>query len=194
MNLIEKQIFITSIYEGNVENVDHSLSANEAYGIRMKDNGRKMESYAGWHSNQLLVEDVEKTQELKKIVKTVYNSAVSVANSWKYNNELSFVSCWLNINKPGDFNEQHRHPGTNLSAVYYVKANPNSGNIWFIRDGRTEDYFPNIGKNTSHTTPRVSELPQNGRFYIFPSHIDHKVDPNLSDDDRISMAFNFNFR
>ena len=194
MNLEEKAIFVTSIYQGDVENVDHEKILEEVYAIKGADSGRDMEEYAGWHSHQISVEEVEKTTEIIKVVKSVYAAASSVANSWNYNADLVFNACWLNINKPGNFNEPHRHPWTHLSAVYYVKANKNSGNIWFIRDGRTEDYFYNNGRNTVHTTPRVSEVAKTGRFYIFPSHLDHKVDPNLSNDDRISMAFNFGFK
>jgi len=194
MELEEKIIFITSIYQGNVEDVDHEKILDEVYALKDDDFGRNMEEYAGWHSNQISVEDVENTTEIIKVVRSIYGAAAGVARSWNYNPELVFNACWLNINSPGNFNEQHRHPATNLSAVYYVKANENSGNIWFIRDGRTEDYFHSNGRNTIHTAPRTSEEVTTGKFYIFPSHLDHKVDPNLSNEDRISLAFNFSFK
>jgi uncharacterized protein (TIGR02466 family) len=38
-----------------------------------------------------------------------------------------------------------------------------------------------------HTIP-----PEVGKLIIFPSWLDHGVNPNLSDTDRISMSFNIN--
>jgi uncharacterized protein (TIGR02466 family) len=194
MQLEEKTIFVTSIYSGYLDNIDSEKILQEAYKIKEFDVGRKMPDYAGWHSNQISVDYVENTTEMIKVVQGIYSAATNVASVMGYERGLTFNVCWLNINGPGHFNEQHRHPSTHLSAVYYLKAEKNSGNISFIRDGRVEDYFPSSVKNTAHTTPRVSEPALTNKFYIFPSHIDHKVDPNMSNEDRISMAFNFSFQ
>ena len=193
MGLVEKQVFITSIFEGNVDSIDNEKIVQEVNWIRSKDPGRKMPKHAGWHSNQVEAADVEKTTEISKVVKSVYNAAQNVSNIIGYKNPLVFQACWLNINNPGNFNEQHRHPSTNLSAVYYIKAEENSGSITFIRDGRVEDYFRHTNNLTPHNAPRVTEEARTNKFYIFPSYLDHKVDPNLSNEERISMAFNFGF-
>ena len=34
--------------------------------------------------------------------------------------------------------------------------------------------------------------PKSGRMILFPSHLDHMVEQSQSDEDRISIAFNFN--
>ena len=193
MDLVEKQVFITSIFAGRVESIDNDKIVKEVNLIRSKDAGRKMPEYAGWHSNQVEVSDVEKTTEIAKVVKHIYNAAQDISNIIGYKGKLVFQACWLNINNPGNFNEQHRHPSTNLSAVYYVKAEENSGSISFIRDGRVEDYFPHTTNLTPHNAARVTEQARTNKFYIFPSYLDHKVDPNLSNEQRISMAFNFGF-
>ena len=193
MKLKEKQIFITSIYAGEVESVDNDEILEEVSVIRRKDPGRKMPQHTGWHSNAISVEDVEQTTQILKVVKEIYAAASKVSESMNYGRDLSFNACWINVNNPGNFNEQHRHPGTHLSAVYYIKALPNSGNISFIRDGRVEDYLPFNPNNTPYNAPRVSEEVVTGKFFIFPSYLDHKVDPNFSNDERISMAFNFSF-
>lgn len=193
MQLLEKQIFTTSIFAGEVQSVDNVKIVEEVYQLRQKDPGRKMPKHTGWHSNQITVSDVEKTTEILKVVKQIYSSAQEVATTMGYPNELIFNTCWINVNNPGNFNEAHRHPSTHLSAVYYIKAEQNSGNISFIRDGRLEDYFPPSSNPNSHNYPRVSEEAKTNNFYIFPSYLDHKVDPNFSDQERISMAFNFTF-
>src|SRR5207248_3119479 len=44
---------------------------------------------------------------------------------------------WINVNRAGDFNMLHSHPGCFLSATYYVKVPPDikGGEIYF-RDPR----------------------------------------------------------
>ena len=193
MQLLEKQIFTTSIFAGEVNSIDNTKIIEEVYKLKEKDPGRKMPEYTGWHSNQILPGDIAKTTELLKVVKHIYASAQEASNVMGYEREIIFNTCWININSHGNFNEQHRHPSTHLSAVYYVKALPDCGKIYFIRDGRLEDYFPSTKNPNPHNMPRVGEEAKTNKFYIFPSYLDHKVDPNFSNDERISMAFNFTF-
>jgi uncharacterized protein (TIGR02466 family) len=193
MDISENPVFITSVYSGDLKDIDYEKSVKEIYKIKENDPGRKMPEYTGWHSNQVSVKDVENTEQVLSIVKNVYSAAQHVSTIMGYQKELIFNACWFNINYPGNFNEQHRHPWTHLSAVYYIKAEKNSGKISFIRDGRAEDYFPANGSNNPHIAPRSTHEAKTGRFYIFPSYLDHKVDPNFSDEERISMAFNFSF-
>ena len=38
---------------------------------------------------------------------------------------------WLNINGPNSYNVCHRHPGSDLSGVIWVKQTPESGRFVF---------------------------------------------------------------
>lgn len=191
MNLDEKQIFVTSIFSGDIQEIDNSKIIDEVHYLKSKDPGRKMPEYTGWHSNAISVSDAEQTAEILKVIKGVYGAAQHASKVYGYGENIVFNTCWININSPGNFNEQHRHPSTHLSAVYYIKAEKNSGNISFIRDGRLEDYFPSSKNPNPHNVPRINLEALTNRFYIFPSYLDHKVDPNFSSEERISMAFNF---
>ncbi|KAA6183658.1 hypothetical protein F2Q65_15145 [Thiohalocapsa marina] len=82
---------------------------------------------------------------------------------------------WLNAMHPGQRTSRHTHDENDeqLSAVYYVTAPPNAGDILF------------------HDHPfqtRVTPTP--GLLLLFPPDLLHSVEENHSPDLRLSIAFN----
>jgi len=99
---------------------------------------------------------------------------------------------WVNINKKGDSNKRHFHYATNLflSGVYYVKVPENSGRIRFydprgpfVRDAPDTVHF--FGKNEYNFV-----VPQEGMVLFFPTWLEHDVEENETDEDRVSVSFN----
>jgi uncharacterized protein (TIGR02466 family) len=99
---------------------------------------------------------------------------------------------WVNINKKGHFNTPHNHDpfnGIALSGVFYVSVPQNSGNIVFydprsvITTALDQQYY-HSGNDSFFIEPQENLL------VIFPSWLFHSVDPNQSDEDRISISFN----
>lgn len=99
---------------------------------------------------------------------------------------------WVNINKKGDSNSRHLHYTSNLylSGVYYVKVPENSGNIRFydprgpiVRDAQDTVHF--YGEYMYQYI-----VPQEGMIIFFPTWLEHDVEENQSDEDRVSIAFN----
>jgi len=112
-----------------------------------------------------------------------------------YNRKFELDNMWININKKGNYNTSHNHPGCYISGVFWVKIPKNSGNLVFMNpnsfmqdrliksaaDWVRRDY------NYSYT---FEFIPHEGTTVIFPSHLNHHVESNESDEDRISIAFN----
>ena len=103
-----------------------------------------------------------------------------------------FVYNWVNINKKGHKNNRHFHYSTNLyiSGVYYAKVPENSGRIRFydprghiIRDAKDTVHF--FG---DHVYQYI--VPQEGMLLFFPTWLEHDVEENESDEDRVSVSFN----
>lgn len=107
----------------------------------------------------------------------------------KIDSNTQILSIWGNINDRNSFNLPHKHStvGKNkdgipievmgLSGVYYLKVPPKSGEIIFF-DNNMFDFSYKV-------QPKESEL------VIFPAYMGHMVSPNSSEEDRISLAFNF---
>ena len=79
-------------------------------------------------------------------------------------------------------------------GVYYIKAPKDSGNIVF-NEPKTGAHMVmprrKDGKPPSHLWKEVHVSPLEGRILIFPSWLWHSVQPNKSNDIRISVSFNF---
>lgn len=100
---------------------------------------------------------------------------------------------WANINRPGDYNMLHVHPGNHWSVVYYVatgRLNPDTpmnGRIE-LRDPSPAASFARLpGFNTGQ--PMLIR-PQAGTMLVFPAWIEHSVHPFYGEGHRISIAIN----
>ena len=101
---------------------------------------------------------------------------------------------WANINPPGGMNRAHQHPNSLWSGVYYIKAPKNSGHLK-IDDPRASAAMVRPNQKKGPVPPRLFREthyePVAGRCIMFPSWLMHCVDPNQSNDIRISVSFNF---
>ena len=111
----------------------------------------------------------------------------------KINKDVYVNYAWININQKGNLNQMHTHPGCILSGVYYVKTPEECGNIEFLHPGIDLMAFALDGVETNYNVYNSSKwwLPSKANtLYIFPSWIKHSVQPNNSDEERISISFN----
>jgi uncharacterized protein (TIGR02466 family) len=101
------------------------------------------------------------------------------------------LSAWANINREGDFNAVHTHPGATWSGVYYVDNGESrldtQGTAIHLFDpcpARTNIFFPEL------SCQNVVFKPAPGLMILFPSYLPHAVLPHRGDRPRISIAFN----
>lgn len=101
---------------------------------------------------------------------------------------------WAVRHEPNDWSQGHHHTNSVLSGVYYIKTNQSSGNLVFTRSHDTISTstfdFP-FTQFTEFNSKSFGITPQSGEIVIFPSHLVHSVDPNLSNEQRFAVAFNF---
>ena len=95
---------------------------------------------------------------------------------------------WFNIYKKGDFQEIHDHLSYVLSAVYFLKSNPEFSPLTFrpnfldhLAIGKTQGLCTNCNVNYSATP---------GRLVVFRSYLPHCVEKHKDNEDRISIAYN----
>jgi uncharacterized protein (TIGR02466 family) len=97
------------------------------------------------------------------------------------------LSAWANVNRAGHSNKLHTHPGATWSGVYYVDSGGEAeGSALYLSDpapSRSSTFFPNLTSN-------VMIRPAAGLMVLFPSYLQHGVQPHRGDRPRISIAFN----
>ncbi len=143
----------------------------------------------GWQSPNIL-QNLDAFKEMNHRILTVCQR---VGQSLHFQQNLIWEhQAWLNISPPGASNKLHHHSNCYFSGVYYVSLKaPECGSIYF-RDPRVASRmltYP-IDQENDFTAGELDMRPEEGRMYIFPSWLEHGVESNESDEDRISIAFN----
>ena len=111
------------------------------------------------------------------------------------------ANMWANVNRRGDANEFHAHPGSFWSAVYYVDdggigADPALGGELEFMDPRGPGpamYAPHLAFATPgglSVGSNETVSPKTGRLVMFPAWLLHQVRPYRGDAERISVALN----
>ena len=108
---------------------------------------------------------------------------------------LNSIRPWININKKGDFNRMHTHPGSDFAGVFWIKTPEKCGDIEFNSPYYNSQYneFMSYNDMFQHSTgcvPSCAISPIAGKIFLFPSAIYHQVRRNDSNQDRISSSFN----
>lgn len=99
------------------------------------------------------------------------------------------LSAWANVNRRGDYNAMHTHPGATWSGVYFVDDGDGEeeGTPLMLSDPcptRTSAFFPGLPGGT------FSIRPVPGLMVLFPGYLPHVVPPHRGARPRISIAFN----
>lgn len=100
---------------------------------------------------------------------------------------------WININLNEKINFPHSHPNRIFSAVYYVKAHKECGDLVFLNPNKVvcQNISDDCIKNYNfYNATHWKVTPHPGLLIIFPSWLEHYVMPNCSNADRVSIAFN----
>ena len=155
-----------------------------------EDKGITRTNVKGWHSTT----DMHERPEFKNLVNMLYACQKTVYEQEYYESEPYLGNMWANINPPGGSNRAHQHPNSLWSGVYWIKTPKNCGQLK-IDDPRSVACMTRPrqkdGKKPDRLWRESHYEPVAGRCIMFPSWLMHCVDPNESNDIRISVSFNF---
>jgi uncharacterized protein (TIGR02466 family) len=127
------------------------------------------------------------TYKLDTLKKSIITLGKEYLKNWSRNTNLQVYNSWFNFYTNGMFQYDHNHSSVicALSGVYYFRTNEKDGDIVFINPNiYLADEISNIGIST------VSYSPKEGRLLLFPCWLRHKVKPNNTKEERISISFN----
>ena len=187
--MITEAFFPTLIHAEDVE-LDNKLFEKEIIEWSKKDEGVKKTNVNGWHSQTNMFE----IPVFKPLVDELFKMQHEVYKSEWLDRGPKLGNMWANINYSGGYNKPHIHPNSLFSGVYYVKTPPNCGRL-ICQDPRPgiQTCMPTRkkGQPPKHLWREIHLEPKVNRILMFPAWLWHCVEPNESNDIRISVSFNF---
>ncbi len=144
----------------------------------------------GWHSKDFDLSDKE-TQNFVSFILPAIEQVMTDMNWEKEKQSIKISNMWAIINTGGSANLRHQHGNSTISGAYYVRAPMNSGDIVFY-DPRPAPIFshPNV-ESPNLLNAQVNGIsPKEGALVLFPSFLDHSVNENKSNEERMVVSFN----
>jgi uncharacterized protein (TIGR02466 family) len=191
-----KQIFSTPIYEhdGTIEEI--FLVQSEIKNILPKIyQSDKFENPLGWNdgvqtnikSRYNTIEDFQMDNLSAYIEKHVRNY-IKITGAWEpMPNKLGHS--WVNLVTKDQNQDWHQHQDATISGTYYYQTSGTDGDIVF----RTPNQFVELELFSfgNMVGKQYAVQPKNGKIVLFPGWLSHKVEPNITDNTRISISFNY---
>ena len=187
--MIIEKFFPTIVYGKDVQ-LDNNQLTQDIVNWSNQDKGVSKTNYKGWHSTT----DMHTKPEYQQLVTELLRMQKEIYDNEHIDRYARLGNMWANINPTDGMNQPHIHPNSLFSGVYYVKSQPNAGRLK-IYDPRPGVQFimptrkpGNPGKDMWRD---ANIEPVVGRIIMFPAWLWHAVEPNKSNDIRISVSFNF---
>jgi uncharacterized protein (TIGR02466 family) len=111
-----------------------------------------------------------------------------IKESLKFKNKHSeVINSWANLHKQGGYTLEHNHSNVFFVVSCYLKCPENSGNIEF--KDPLEYHYSGWPIETDIDLYKEVKVSTND-VLIFPGWLRHRVQPNLTNEDRIVLTFN----
>ena len=187
--MIKEAFFPTFIYGKDLQ-LDTKYFEKEIVEWSTQNPGVRKTNVNGWHSET----HMHQMPQFKTLVDELFVMQKEIFKEEWLDREPKLGNMWANINYKGGYNKPHVHPNATFSGVYYIKAKPNCGKL-VCNDPRPgiQTHMPIRvkGQPPKYLWREVHLEPKENRVIMFPAWLWHCVEPNESDDIRISVSFNF---
>jgi uncharacterized protein (TIGR02466 family) len=139
--------------------------------------------------NKDFLDDYQLDSFLNELSRHVYKYMELIETPGSKIKEFKIMQSWITQSLRGEHSHVHSHGSCDLSGAYYIQTNGEDGNIFFKS--------PNRLLGTSWPFEHMPELavykPQVGKLLLFPSWLEHGVQENRTDSERLSLSFNIAF-
>ena len=185
--------FPTPVWTLQIDNYKNVNEEMHAYikELQNKDQiGISKSNLKGWHSKDFNLNE----KQPQDFISLIYSSIEQVMHdmNWDKQKQIAKINnMWAIINTGGSANLRHQHGNSTISGAYYVRAPENAGDIIFY-DPRPAPIYshPNAVSPNSLNAQINGISPKEGALVLFPSYLDHSVNENKSNEERIVISFN----
>jgi uncharacterized protein (TIGR02466 family) len=124
----------------------------------------------------------------QKILADVKEKTKNIFNPYfKFNPQLT--RGWVNRHQQNEYTPLHDHGNTVMAIVYYIYAPEKCGDLLLV-DPRNAPLWDRISENKVDGIKFKRIKPTTGKLVLFPGYVSHMVEPNKSNEIRISLASN----
>ena len=181
---------IWTIQLENYENINEEMFNFIKESQRKDKEGIKRSNNKGWHSKDFDMKEAEPRKFINSISPSI-EKVMTDMNWEKENQSIKISNMWTIINTGGSTNSRHQHGNSTISAAYYVKAPKNCGDIVFYDPRPAPVFCYPTAKGSNLLNAQINSItPKEGALILFPSYVDHSVNENLSNEERIVISFN----
>lgn len=193
-SLFSTQIWTTELPAAKASKLNPQLS-KEAYAFKELDRAGTQWSknnYDSGYTSYGTITDLPYRSPsfagLKKVIDGEVKKYLKALRIAPPSGRIEMSTCWVNIMGRHCHHSFHLHPLSLISGTYYVQVPKGAGNF------KIED--PRLGLfmgRPCQDNPFWNFGPKPGALLLFESWLRHEVPANQSDQDRISVSFNYDW-
>lgn len=185
-------LFPACVWDFDLEQLDNEKLSEIILEKEKTDSTVEISNVGGWQSNGSLHLD----KRFNGVMNLVKENLLIVCSSQNYKKGVTFAinNMWASVNRYRDLNMKHLHGGSDWSWAYYVAVSKDSGGFVFCDPrvrrvtNQKEEFLKNFDNPSQHGEFKI--VPNVGKLIIFPSYLEHYVEPNLTKQPRISISGN----
>ena len=195
-----RSLFATRLYHAKLGPIDAAELENSCYSIAEDDEAGQAwcdeNDFPGYTSYASLTDLPWRFPIFQQIVDALDKHVAAFAEDLAFDldgRDLVLEDIWINILPEGGIHTSHLHPHSVISGTTYVKM-PEGASALKLEDPRAQMMMA--------APPRRKDAPEEMRQFVYvkpavgdvllwESWLRHEVPMNMSEDDRISISFNY---
>jgi len=199
-----RSLFATRLYQASLSDLGKPVSTDEleasCYSIAEDDEAGQAwcdeNGFPGYTSYASLTDLDWRFPIFKDLVKALDKHVKAFAKDLAFDlgdKKIKLDSLWINILPEGGIHTGHIHPHSVISGTTYV-AVPEGASAIKFEDPRLAMMMAAPGRTKDAPEELQSFIyaaPQAGDVLLWESWLRHEVPMNMSEDDRISVSFNY---
>ncbi len=196
------QVYCSPLQKRGLERLNDELAQECDQLCDFDDEGRKWseKNYPGGYTSYASMNELHRFSSTfegleRKIAKHVKAYAKALDFDLR-GRDVFMTDCWINMMPPGTTHGLHLHPLSFISGTYYVRTPDGCPGIKF-EDPRLDRFMaapPRKAKVKSENETLLTYPAEAGNVILFESWLRHEVPANLSEEERISISFNYGWR
>ncbi len=201
-----ESLFVTRLYRAKLTEFGDAIDPSEleasCYSIAEDDEAGQEwceeNGYPGYTSYASLTDLGWRFPIFEDIIKALDKHVAAFAEDLEFNldgRELKLEDIWINILPEGGMHASHLHPHSVISGTTYVSM-PDGASALKLEDPRSARMMPapaRLKDARRDMRTFVYVTPEVGDVLLWESWLRHEVPMNMSEDERISVSFNYSW-